>query len=284
MPPERIINIHAHLHHDQDVEARIRLWRECNVRKVCVLCMPPRPWGTSRERGYYLNEDLVPLLREHGDIIVGMGALDMSERPSHPDLVDRLRELGFQGLKVIASRHPYNHEIYFPLYERAEALGMPILFHTGWLGSPRDGTDGALGFDAENYRPYLLDRIARTFPRLRIVGAHLGKPHAEEALQMAIYANVYFDISGGSGKAPHVMWMLKALSGLPEADLSDPAENPALEHFKSFCFGTDNPEPPIWIAASERIMDALAIPDETRELFYWRNAADIYGWRESDLT
>ncbi len=25
-------------------------------------------------------------------------------------------------------------------------------------------------------------------------------------------------------------------------------------------------------------MDYLGIPDQTRELFYWRNAARIFGW------
>ena len=282
MKPKLVINVHAHLHHSQDIEARIRLWRACGVRKCCVLCMPAyRGWESGRD--YFLNQDLLPWMRKHPDILVGMGALDMSAKPDAPDMIDRLKEQGFSGLKCIGSALPYNHDIYFPLYQRAEELGMPILFHTGWLGSTMDGSDGRLGINSDNYRPYLFDKIARAFPRLGIIGAHLGKPHAEEALQMMIYPNVYFDFSGGSGRKRHEMWMSRALSGLPGADMADPAENPALEHFGKLCFGTDNPEPPIWLAASHRIMDRLCIPDATRERFYWRNAAAIFGWDEADL-
>ena len=282
MKPKLIINIHGHLHHSQDVEARIKLWRECNVHKFCVLCMPDYR-GEESARDYFLNEDLVPWMKKYPDILVGMGALDMSAVPDAPGKIDRLKEWGFSGLKCIDSVYPYNHDLYFPLYQRAQELDMPILFHTGWLGSKMDGSDGRRGTNSDNYRPYLLDMIARAFPRLKVVGAHLGKPHAEEALQMMVYPNVYFDISGGSGRKRHEMWMTKALSGMPGADMSDPAENPALEYFKKLCFGTDNPEPPIWIAASDRIMDRLCIPDETREWFYWRNAATIFGWEEGDL-
>jgi hypothetical protein len=258
--PKYIVNIHGHLHHSQDIEARIRIWRENNVRKFCALCLPAS-MRYSAGRGHFLNEDLVPWLKRHPDIIVGMGAPDMSATPDHPDLVDQLKEWGFHGLKCIGSVYPYNH----------------------WLASPQDGTERPIGINSDNYRPYRLDRIARAFPRLKIIGAHLGKPHADEALQMMKFPNVYFDFSGGSGAKPHVMWMIKALSGLPGANMSDPAENPALTYFDKLCFGTDNPEPPVWIGASERIMDALGIPDETREGFYWRHAAEIFDWTEADL-
>lgn len=279
--PERIINVHAHLHHSQNIAERIKLWRVCNVRRVCVLCLYPYvenpPMG-----GYYTNEDLRPLLKQYPDILVGMGALNLGRAPDGPGAIDRLKEWGFAGLKIIQSYYPYNHELYFPLYERAEQLGMPVFFHTGWLANGAD--DGALGINSDNYRPYMLDKIARAFPRLKMIGAHLGKPHAEEALQMLIYPNVYYDFSGGSGRKPHELWISRALSPyLPGADMRDPAENPALEYFKKFCFATDNPEPPIWIEVSERILDRLCIPAETRERFYWRNAADIFGWKEAEL-
>jgi len=285
MEPKRIINVHTHLHKNQDVDARVRLWRECNVRKVCVLCMPDYPKGTARgERPYYHNQDLLPVMDRYGDIIVGMGAVNLFEQPDGPEKVDWLTEKGFAGIKCIGAFYPYNHEIYFPIYERAEELGMPILFHTGWLASSLDGSERTIGINAENYRPYLLDKIARSFPDLRIIGAHLGKPHAEEALQMLdAYPHIYFDFSGGSGNKKHWRWILKALSPLPDADMRDPEENPALGYFEKLCFATDNPEPPVWIAASNHIMDGLCIPEDLRERFYWQNAAGIFGWTEDDL-
>jgi len=77
MVPRYVINVHAHLHQGQDVAARIRLWRACNLRKVCILCMPAPPGARARADGYLTNEEFVPVLRAHGDILVGMGAVRM---------------------------------------------------------------------------------------------------------------------------------------------------------------------------------------------------------------
>jgi len=30
-------------------------------------------------------------------------------------------------------------------------------------------------------------------------------------------------------------------------------------------------------------MDGLAIPDDLREAYYWRNACRVFGWSEADL-
>lgn len=284
MSPQHIINVHTHLHRHQDIDARVRLWREHGLRKVGILCMPEYPPAAKRAADGYTNEEFLPLMHTYADIMYGMGAVNLFREPDGPDKVDWLKEHGFTGLKCISAYYPYNHEAYFPIYARAEELGMPVLFHTGWLASPLDGTDGALGIDADSYRPYLLDKIARAFPNLKLIGAHLGKPHTEEALQMLdVYPNVYYDFSGGSGRKKHWRWILKALSPLPDADLADPEENPALGYFRKLCFATDNPEPPVWIEASERIMDGLAIPPDLRERFYWRNACQVFGWTEADL-
>ncbi|NLD45273.1 MAG: amidohydrolase family protein [Chloroflexi bacterium] len=284
MKPRYVVNVHTHLHKGQDIAARVRLWRECNLRKVCILCMPEYPSGVQRASEGLTNEEFLPLLRQYGDIMVGMGALNLFDKCDGPDKVDWLKEHGFTGLKGIFASRPYNHEAYFPLYARAEALCMPILFHTGWLASALDGTDGVLGVNADNYRPYRLDKIARAFPNLKIIGAHLGKPHAEEALQMIdAFPNVYYDFSGGSGKKKHWRWILKALSPLPGADMADPSENLALGYLTKLCFATDNPEPPIWLEAAEHVLDGLQIPDDLRERYYWGNACEVFGWTEADL-
>jgi len=140
--------------------------------------MMPRPSLSS----YFTNEDLIPWLERYPDILVGMAAIDLSKNPDPPEKIEKLKEKGFTGLKFIHPYYPYNHEVYFPLYEKAEKLGTPILFHTGWVSIGRD--DGKYGVDSNNMRPYCFDKIARAFPRLKMIGAHLGKPHAHEALGM----------------------------------------------------------------------------------------------------
>ena len=104
--------------------------------------------------------------------------------------------------------------------------------------------------------------------------------HPWEALTLIErYENAYYDFSGGSGLAPHVRNMLSVLMPHPglETDYASPDENQALTWFSKLCFATDNPEPSVWVPNSERIMDRLQIPVETRERFYYGNAARILG-------
>jgi len=50
-------------------------------------------------------------------------------------------------------------------------------------------------------RPIFLDTIARAFPDLKIIGAHLGNPWYNEAAEtMRLNPNVFFDLSGSTLK------------------------------------------------------------------------------------
>ena len=275
-----IINIHTHLRLKDDMPSRVANWRKWNLEKVVCLSTHPR-WKAA---GYCINEDYPAIMKQYPDLIVGFAGVNLvADEVDEPDTLDQLKEQGFEGLKFEDNSYPYNHDLYWPLYERAEQLELPILFHTGYLAPlmrEECNYDARDRIDAENMRPYLLDRVARSFPKLKMVGAHLGLPHAPEALTlMCACENVYFDFSGGSGQKMHLHKILRAMmppAGL-EIDWADPAENQALVWFEKLCFGTDNPEPDVWVPASEYIMDALQIPDSLRRKFYYDNAARVLG-------
>ena len=274
-----IINIHTHLRLKDDLPARVANWRKWNLRKVVCLSVHDR-WSVG---GYCVNRDFPAIMKRHPDIIIGFAAVNLvAGQIEKPGAIDRFKEQGYAGLKFEDNSYPYNHDIYWPLYERAEKLGLPILFHTGFLAPLKAddcNPDGRDGIDSENMRPYLLDRVARTFPKLSIIGSHLGMPHHQEAVCMMKHSNVYFDFSGGGGCSQFVRAVTAALSpSLPGANMSDPGENPALELFeKKLLFATDNPEPEVWVPASEWIMDRLQIPQPIRENFYYKTAASILG-------
>ncbi len=127
------------------------------------------------------------------------GYLDL---PQDPAEVDRLKELGFFGLKPYKPALPWNSAAYYPCYARASELGMPILFHTGLVarGAGFAGEDeggAGHGSGSENMRPSHLAGIAEAFPRLTILGGHLGWPYLEETAQnLYYYANITHDVSG----------------------------------------------------------------------------------------
>lgn len=110
--------------------------------------------------------------------------------------VDRLADLGIRMLKV----HP-PHQLIYPnqyrsdlpqqaqIYERAEALGLPVMFHTGTSVFP---------WARNKYSdPIYIDDLLVDFPRLKIILAHGGRPlWMNEALfLMRRSQNVYLDIS-----------------------------------------------------------------------------------------
>lgn len=274
--PDRIINVHGHLRHDQDIPARIKTWESWNVEKFICLCLDQR----QASKGYFTNEAYLACRDKLGDIVVGFASVSVHEVEGidGPDDIERYKDQGFAGLKFHTPSRPLNDDIYFPIYEKAQALNMPMLIHTGYV-APAD-SDGHMGVDSMNMRPYALDRVARMFPNLKIIGAHLGSPHHDEALQMIHgHPNIYFDFSGGSGSQRHVRKIISAMLPHPslETDMTDPQENPALGWFEKLCFGTDNPEPDIWVPASIQIMDHLEIDQGRRDQFFYDNAASILG-------
>jgi predicted TIM-barrel fold metal-dependent hydrolase len=79
------------------------------------------------------------------------------------------------------------------VYDEAERLGMPILFHSGGQFTEHS--------KLEFSRPYLLDEIARAFPKLRIVIAQMGQPWVDETITMlGKHLNVFADVSGLLGR------------------------------------------------------------------------------------
>ena len=131
MKPDKIVNIHSHLARQTDKAERIRDLERHNVVKCCVAALP---WPyLPPHRCHSGNDEVWKWMQECPERIVGLGAVDLTQEMDAPDAIGRLRDRGFQGLKFIDPSHPYDHDRYFPLYERAAELGMPILFHTGWL-------------------------------------------------------------------------------------------------------------------------------------------------------
>lgn len=107
--------------------------------------------------------------------------------------LERLREHGHvEGLKFLP---PYmyfypNDPCLYPLYARAEELGLPCTFHTGTSRIP--------GTRLKYADPLLLDDVAVDFPHLPILLAHAGRSawYQEAAMLATLHENVYLELSG----------------------------------------------------------------------------------------
>ena len=139
------------------------------------------------------NSELANIVQQHPDRFWGWGFIRLGKH--QPDDVERLAGMGMAGLKFHVPLKPYDSEEYFPVYEKAQQLGMPCLFHTG-IFTPPTPMPGA-GFRSHHCRPVYLESIAQEFPHLTMICAHLGVCWTEEAATICrICKNIYADLSG----------------------------------------------------------------------------------------
>lgn len=128
-----------------------------------------------------LNESLRRVLDTHPDRFVGVGCVDIAD-PSPTALVAqtvRAQQIGLLGVSFqpaflgldIDGRHLY------PLYSRAEELGLIVAVHTGITYSRMH--------PLRHERPELLDQVACDFPDLRLIACHAGWPWATEFAAVA---------------------------------------------------------------------------------------------------
>lgn len=123
--------------------------------------------------------------------LIGFGWVDPNDARA-PDELERMQqELGLRGCKlapIYQDADPLG-DGFLRVWERLEHLELPALVHQG-ATFVRNGP-------LLHARPVLLDEVARRFPRLVIVIAHMGHPWIDETVAVIRkHPNVYADVSG----------------------------------------------------------------------------------------
>lgn len=280
--PPRVFDVHVHYPWRQDAasmfspeqQADILAYtcRRLNIVRLCLLGRRGDGWDPT-----------LAAAQRYPELVVPFAQISLDE--DGPDTVERLRERGFRGLKITMPRRDYDDEAYFPTYEKAERLGLVILFHTGVRGGPIDyllfpprsaeqaaevsaqaerSTRGTTASGARMH-PLFLDTVALAFPRLRIIGAHLGYGQYDSAAAVARWRrNVFFDISGGKVVRRHIV----------ERNLIYREVHPGKLLFGSDCDVVHTSrEVTEWMEAFE----AMKMPPEDQDRIFYRNAAELFG-------
>jgi predicted TIM-barrel fold metal-dependent hydrolase len=126
---------------------------------------------------------------------VGFGDIKLDD-PDVLSEIDRFHRAGFRGLgEITSTAKNYDDPAYWPIYDLADKYNMILLFHTGIVNRLHPEQSENVSFDRS--RVTRLDLIARHWPRLTIIGAHLGNPDYAEAGEIGRWnPNLYFDASG----------------------------------------------------------------------------------------
>lgn len=199
-----VIDAHAHLSRKPDFKLLERVVRDGDLEQVWLLDLHGCQLAT---HDFATPEEILAVAKAFPGVFIPFGYLDLR---AAPDEIDRMKDKGFFGLKAYRPSQPYDATDYFKHYERAEALNMPILFHTGLIEKcSRHNLGPDLTCGPNNMKPSHLATIAAAFPKLTLIGGHVGYPWLEETAQnLYYYENIYHDLSG---YRKEVEWFIRNL-------------------------------------------------------------------------
>ena len=262
-----ICDFHTHLYDEDDyAHALAETAHTLSIDKMCI-------GGGEARYGMASNDAVQRHAIEYPDLFVPFAAFRLGvDRPSD---VARLSDQGFSGLRVAAPPAPYDDEAFFPVYEAAQALDMPILFHTGML--PPTPLDRALDVRSDRMRPVLLDGVARHFPALSIVGCGLGWPWYEEAAELlGLHPNIYFDMSGTTLRKKDLDFFAGLLGAAPSTLLDRPHCGAAC---RRLLFGTAarHEKMPEIECNYERLFRSMTLDEDVVDGIMGNTAAKILG-------
>ncbi|MGC2192524.1 MAG: amidohydrolase family protein [Candidatus Dormiibacterota bacterium] len=227
------------------VDDMVRTMDQSEVETSVLLafdCETTHGWKVS-------NEVVANLVAQRPDRFIGFASVDPNKHQlAVIELEHAVRELGMRGLKLHPpTQHFYpNDRAHYPLWAKAQELGIPVLVHTG-----HNQSGGRLQYGD----PTLLDEVALDFPDLKIILAHFGFPWVNQAISVVwIRRNCYLELSGWSPKyIPDTIWHY-ARSIFPDRVL----------------FGTDAPV----MTAARWLQDfgAIQLPDSVKHKILYQNA------------
>ena len=152
---------------------------------------------------------------------------------------------------------------------------MPTYFHLGIVA--RNEAESPDRVDCNLMRPIYLDTIARAFPKLQVLGAHLGNPWYEEATMSCRWnPNLYFDLSGSTlkKKKPAFLGELLWWGGSTYSTYADTLGRSAWE---KIVFGSDVKAEDVHdvIADYQQVIETLGLSTDLADAVFYRTAAAI---------
>lgn len=234
--------------------------------KTLLMGGPADGYWEYRQCGFASNERVAKAVKAHSDRLIGNVYID----PREPDILDTLKHYLDQGFRAVKLFPPVgfspDEDRLYPLYEEIERRGVPVLAHAGQTNIKlisndpkiRKATDSRLG------HPMNFDQLARLFPDIIFVLAHMGYPFFVEAMSVAqANPNVYLDISGSGPWTDGIPLVFNALGGHHYIPID----------FKRMVWGCDNTLPQAQhMARLANYLRLIGAGSEERKLVFGENA------------
>jgi predicted TIM-barrel fold metal-dependent hydrolase len=212
------------------------------------------------------NEYVSEYAARHREKVIPFCSVDPNDGDASRELKRCVKEMGMEGLKLgpIYQHFTPTSAKAGKVFETAQELEIPVLIH--------QGTTFVRDAPLEFANPVLLDKVARDYPDLRMIVAHLGHPWEDETVALIRkQPNIFSDISGLTYRPSRLY--LKLLSCLEYGVM------------KKLVFGSDFPfGVPKLVMRDLRRINRYAkssglprIPEESIEDVITKNARQIFG-------
>lgn len=147
--------------------------------------------GKAKLAGVWVpDHQVASYVGQHPDRLVGFLSVDPTQPGWQDELTAGHQDLKLKGIKLLpmyAGFDPNSPQLDY-LWQYATKHGLPVLLHTGTTFIDKA--------PLEYTKPYLIDNVARRFPDVKIIMAHLSHPYEGEcAVVIRKHANVYADCS-----------------------------------------------------------------------------------------
>ncbi|MCC6445327.1 MAG: amidohydrolase [Armatimonadetes bacterium] len=269
----KIWDCHCHARGEETGDQVLRWMDEAKIDRINLFSRYPAPVG-----GEFRRKDA----RESIDHIARAQSADPDRifgliwaEPRAPGMVEEIEygigEKGLRGVKMIPDHWSPGDDILLPIYEKMQALGRPIQFHSGILYG--------FGDSSRFCQPVLYEPLVH-FPGLRFSLAHIGWPWVDECL--AVFGR--FRAAAGYRTDRCQMW-IDTCRGTPDAWREE-----ALRKAVPFCgmsrlmFGVDcDPaslpgNAPAHVAKDLTILrDIMGLTQEQVQTFFWGACEAFYG-------
>ncbi len=208
---------------------------------------------------YASNEFVANICKQYPGKFIGFASLDPKDKNATNVLEEAITKLNLKGLKLhppLQNFYP-NDKMMWPIYEEANKLNIPIVFH---VGSTPFGSLVKLS----QANPLLIDEVAVNFPKLKIILTHLGTLwHNETFMIVEKNPNVYLDISAYPNEI-RTLLTIEIIKRLGENKL---------------IFGTDFPMP--YEGKLHKMKDYvecvnnLNLPEKIKEKIFYKNFENL---------
>jgi predicted TIM-barrel fold metal-dependent hydrolase len=210
---------------------------------------------------YSSNEFVSSVCRDYPDKFIGFASVNVLEKNADQALQNAVTKLNLKGLKLHPPLQKFypNDPMVWPVYKKADELGIPVVFHVG-------STPFGNLVNLKQADPILIDEVANEFPGLKIILTHLGTLwHNESFMITEKHPNVYIDTAA-------YPYEIKEL-------LTEKMIQRVGAH--KFIFGTDFPMP--YEGKMHHMKDfvdmfnGLKISDELKQMILYKNLENILG-------